>query len=214
MPLRSSTLGIYAEMSLEEKLIYFYLVERAAANPKIGLTQQELSRHSGLSFDRVRGILKQMEEKGYIKVTASGKRHNINLLEPFHEPVRIAFTYEDTDDRRLLSLEKEVMRLSQGAKEGTRLSTLLKGDRAEVVSEIERDTGGLTLIEAYLVGQVIALVGPERLKKAWRTKAHEMKNPVRGVCSMLLNKAYGNTFTPQEKPEVTYKMFVRREELD
>lgn len=213
MPLRSSTLGVYAEMGIEERLIYFYLVERAAANPKIGLTQQELSRHSGLSLDRVRGTLKQMEDKGYIKVTASGKRHNINLLEPFHEPVRIAFTYEDTDDRRLLALEKEVLRLSLASKENTRLSTLLKGERAEIVSEIERHTGGLTLVEAYMIGQVIATVGPERLKKAWRTKAHEVKNPVRGICSMLLNKAYGNTFKPEEKPEVTYRKF-KRGELD
>lgn len=212
MSLQCSTLGVYAEMGLEERLIYFYLVERAAANPKLGLTQQELSRHSGLSLDRVRGILKQMEGNGYLKVTPSGKRHNINLLEPYHEPVRIPFTYEDTDDRRIIALEKEVLRLSLGAKENTRLSTLLKGERAEIVSEIERYTGGLTLVEAYMIGQAIALVGPERLKKAWRTKAHEMKNPVRDICSMLLNKAYGASFTPKdEKQDIVYRKLTRED---
>lgn len=81
-----------------------------------------------------------------------------------------------------------------------------------MVGEIERYTGGLTLIEAYLIGQALALVGPERLKKAWRTKAHDMKNPVRGVTAMLLNKAYGSTFTgKEERASVVYRKFRRED---
>lgn len=210
--IQSSNSGDYSGMSIEERLIYYYLVERVSVNPKIGLTQQELSRHSGLSLDRVRGTLKLLQENGFISVRASGKRHNIFLLEPHHEEVKIAFTYEDTDDRRIHTLEKEVLRLSQGNKESRNLSTLLQGERAAVVGEIERYTGGLTLIEAYLIGQALALVGPERLKKAWRTKAHDMKNPVRGVTAMLLNKAYGGVFTGKEEREsVVYRKFRRED---
>lgn len=204
--------GTYSEMSIEERLIFYYLVERVGADVKVGLTQQELSRHSGLSLDRVRGTLKLLQENGFISVRASGKRHNIFLLEPHHEEAKIPFTYEDTDDRRIHTLEKEVLRLSQGNRESRNLSTLLQGERAAVVGEIERYTGGLTLIEAYLIGQALALVGPERLKKAWRTKAHDMKNPVRGVTAMLLNKAYGSTFTgKEERASVVYRKFRRED---
>lgn len=199
-------------MSIEERLIYYYLVERVSVSPKIGLTQQELSRHSGLSLDRVRGTLKVLQDNGYLSVRPSGKRHNIFLLEPYHEEVKIPFTYEDTDDKRILILEKEILRLTQGNKESKSLSSLLQGERAAVVSEIERYVGKLTLVEAYMIGQALALVGPERLKNAWRSKAHEMKDPVRGITAMLLNKAYGKTFTAKDdKPEVIYRKFRRED---
>lgn len=210
--IQTSNSADYSEMSVEERLIFYYLVERAGANPKVGLTQQELSRHSGLSLDRVRGTLKLLQENGFISVRASGKRHNIFLLEPHHEEVKIPFTYEDTDDRRIHALEKEVLRLSQGNKENRKLSSLLQGERAAVIGEIERYTGGLTLVEAYLLGQALSLVGPERLKKAWRTKAHDMKDPVRGVTAMLLRGAYGNTFKGKEETLNTVYRKFRRED--
>lgn len=209
--LLSSLSAEYSELSIEQKLVYYYLVERASADPKIGLTQQELSRHTGLSLAKIRQTLKELEELSFIAIKKSTKHSNIHLLEPYHAPVKIPFTYEDTDDKRILVLEKEVLRLSRGNKENTRLSTLLKGERAEIVAEIERYTGGLTLVEAYMIGQVISLYGPERLKTAWRTKAHAVKNPVRDVCAMLLNKAYGSGFKPDDTPEVTYRKFKRED---
>lgn len=208
----SSLAGAYSDMTIEERLIYTYLVERVAASPKIGCTQQEISRHSGLSLDRVRGTLTALKDKEFLDVRPSGKRYNIFLLEPYHEKSKIPFTYDDTDDKRIKVLEQEVLRLSMGNKESRKLSSLLQGERAAVVGEIERHVGGLTPVECYLVGQAMALVGPERLKNAWRQKAHEMKDPVRGVTAMLLNRAYGKTFTAREdKPEVTYRKFRRED---
>lgn len=212
-PLHSNIVGVFADMTIEERLVYLYLVGRHEADPKVGLTQQELSRQTGLSLHKVRETLKILEEKLFISVRpTSKKRHNIFLLEPHHSEVKIPFTYEDTDDRRIHILEQEVLRLSQGNKEQRRLSTLLQGERAAVVGEIEAYTGGLTLVEAYMLGQVISLLGPERLKAAWRKNAHAMKDPVRGVSSMLLNKAYGSGFKPKEdKTEVTYRKFRRED---
>jgi len=208
---RSDLTAVIGDMLLEPRVVYYYLVERAEADPKVGLTQQELSRQTGLSLDRVRSSLKWLTENDLIKITKGKNHYLIRLLEPYHEEVKIPFTYDDTDDMRLATLEREVLRQAGALKQSKSLSSVLNGERAQIIGEIERASGGLSLVEAYMLGQAVALVGPERLKIAWRTKAHEMKNPIRGVCSMLLNKAYGKHIQREETPEVVYRKFKRED---
>jgi len=221
-------LEVYDHIPHEYRSVYLYLVQRAQADARLGMTQQEVSRFTRLSVLAVREALgwlespvtydatrpKQVPEIApFIKITASGKRHKITLLSPYvDDDLSIAFTFEDKDQQRIATLEKEVLRLSSVTKQPKKLSSFLKGERAAVISEIERDIGrNVTLDEAFMLGGVVLSFGPERLKGAWRTKAHQMNKPIRDICAMFFNQAFGKPVAKQEYKEVTYRKLSKED---
>lgn len=227
--MNSHLLQAFSHMNPEARSVYSYLSERAEIDAKLGMTQQEISRHTRLSVDAVREVLGWLESPLYreggkksigelspfIKITASGKIHKVHLLEPYSDvKTSISFTFEDKDDQRIKTLEKEVLRLASSTRDNKRLSTFLKGERAAVISEIESDLGrNLSSVEAFMLGGVIWQFGPERLKGAWRTKAFRMKNPVQGIAAMFANKAFGKPIERDFVPDVHYpKLTVPKEE--
>lgn len=222
-------LEVYDHIPNEYRSVYLYLVQRAQTDAKLGMTQQEISRFTRLSVLAVREALgwlespvtfdatrpKQVPEiAGFIKTAPSGKRHKITLLTPYvDDSTDIPFTFEDKDQQRIATLEKEVMRLSSIKKQPKKLSSFLKGDRAQIISEIERDLGrNLSLDEAFMLGAVVMGFGPERLKGAWRTKAHQMKKPVRDIYSMFMNQAFGKPVAKEEHKDISYRKLGKGDE--
>jgi hypothetical protein len=139
-------------------------------------------------------------------------RHKIKLLVPYvPEEHVIQFTFEDTDSRRIAVLEKEVTRLASRKGQTSKLSLYIKGERQQVVAEVEQDLGrALTVEESFLLGGILHLFGIERVKKAWRTKAHDMTRPVVGIYAMLINGTSGKAYKPSDKvPETKYAPIIR-----
>lgn len=206
--------------------VYLYLAKRAELDAKIGVTQQEISRATRISVGAVREALGWLEQPTYkdatlkradvispfISITASGKHHNIKLLPPYAVETRIRFTFEDTDDRRIAVLEKELRRLA-GKTNRTRFSVYFRGERHAMMQEIESDIGrAVTVEEAFLLGAMTHAAGPERVRAAWRTKAAHMERPIVGLYAMFMRSAFGKIRQEtEERDDVEYQPIVRDE---
>jgi hypothetical protein len=192
------------------------------------MTQQEISRATGRSVGSVRQILGWLTEPTYkdanlkepealapfIRIAPKGKTHIVTLLPPYNDSREIRFSFEDTDSRRIKVLEDEVRRLATKDVQSSKLSLYLKGDKQALVAEIEGDLGrALSKQECFLMGGMIEMVGPDRVKTAWRTKAAYLDKPVVALYAMFLNKALGQ-FVPKEEKvkEVHYPRITRDEE--
>ena len=215
-------------MPSEALRVYLYLQHRARLDTKIGVTQQEISRATRLSVGAVReslgwlveptykdALLKAEPILPYIKITKTEKAHAITLLEPYEDTLRLHFTFEDTDSRRVAVLEKEIRRLAKTRGEKSDLSLYIKGDRASLLSEIESDLGRpLTQSEAFLMGGVLHHFGVDRVRSVWRRQASNMEKPIVGIYALFMNNAKGASVVEKEpRKEVSYRPFERTEEL-
>lgn len=216
--------------------VYLFMEHRSTLETKVGMTQQEISRATRLSVGAVRDALGWLEQPYYkdagyamdvdhkqvdsiaplIRIRpAQGKPyHNVTLLPPYvGKEQRIRFTFEDTDSRRLGNLEKEVRRLAT-KKNRSQFSIYFRGEKHAMMREIESDIGrAVSIEEAFLLGSMTALVGPERVKIAWRTKAADMDKPILALYAMFNRQAFGKVRKDvQERDAVEYKPIVRDEE--
>lgn len=188
--------------------VLLVLMDRHRMKTKVGLTLTELGRATDLGTQAVgRSLLwlaeptykahptKDVETMPFISI-AQKSRYFTLTVDPhwLGETVpAIPFTYDNTDETKLLTLEKELRRLSTQRATTSGLTSILKGEELQVVSEIERDLGrGLTVDEAFLAGKLIQGYNPDRLKKLWREKAAIIpKNQLRAIYGMLMNGKLG-----------------------
>ena len=189
----------------DEFKVHLYLVNRAQMQSglKIGLTITELARQTNLSTNVAVSALTSLEVMEYIRLEKT-KRKNVFSLRSLkgleeHEVVTpIPFTFDDTDETKLKTLEAELLRLKvqyeqAGVGVQSTLRNVIKGDKRELIIEIEGDLGrGLTTNEAFLLGEILRGFGTERAKKAWRGKAHAAKNPIPALYAILNNGALGS----------------------
>lgn len=206
----------------EPKTVLFYLLQRSQSGTRVGLTQQEISRATRLSVGAVRESLGWLESPQYhdaaltkaepispfIEVKKKGNHHKIVLLLPYVPEAReVAFTFEDTDDRRIATLEKEIFRLTTTRVQTTNLSMYLRGEKAQLIAEVEADLGRqITIQDAYLLGGMVEKFGPERVRAQWRRRAHTMPRPIVGLWSMFMNDAFGKSAKVESKePDVQYR---------
>jgi hypothetical protein len=210
--------------------VFLFLQHRSELDTKIGLTQQEISRATGYSVGKVREslgwleypdisdslLVKQPQLSPFVKVAKYSNAYKVTLLEPYTSPERwVRFTFEDTDDRRIATLEKELRRLSTKTKQTSRLSLALQGAPQQLIAEIEGDLGRpLSIEEAFLLGRMVEGFGPERIRQAWRRHAADLDNPIRGLYAMFMNKRFGAKNPREEKEvEVAYQKVTRDVEL-
>lgn len=216
--------------------VYLYLKERASKDIRIGLTQQEVSRATRLSVGAVRESLGWLEKPyyrdaglkepaedelvGYIVLRKISNYYEIVLLTPWADGEKIKFTFDDTDSRRIEVLEKEIRRLSSRSVTQNKLSMYLKGERQHLIAEIEGDLGrSMTQQEVWLLSGMVHQFGPERVKKQWRQKAHQLDKPFVALYAMFMNKALGKSGqtlgekTPEGEGEVRYRKVNRTEEF-
>lgn len=206
----------------EPKTVLFYLLQRSQSGTRVGLTQQEISRATRLSVGAVRESLGWLESPLYhdaalttaepiapfISVKKKGKHHKIVLLPPYvSEEREVAFTFEDTDSRRIATLEQEILRLTTTRSQTSKLSMYLKGEKQQLIAEIESDLGrSITIQDAYLLGGMIEKFGPARVRTQWRRRAHTMDRPVIGLWAMFMNEAFGKPVKMEDKESnVTYR---------
>lgn len=208
--------------------VFLFLQERAAMDTRIGLTQQEIGRGTRLSVEAVReslgwlsdpscadALLQTPEIAPFITISKFSNAHKITLLPPYViEKVDIRFTFDDTDQRRIKVLEEELRRIAK-TKGTDRLSIYLRGDRANIVGEIESDIGRtITKEEAFLLGAICEAYGTERLKTAWRRHAPNNDRPIHAIYAMFLNKRFGQSVDySEEMEEITYAPIVRDEHV-
>lgn len=206
--------------------VYLYLAKHAELDTRVGVTQQEISRATRLSVGAVREALGWLEEPTYkdatlktadvispfIKITPAKGYHNITLLPPYAIESRVRFTFEDTDDRRIAVLEKELRRLA-GKTNRTRFSVYFRGEKHALLREIEGDLGrAVTVEEAFLLGGMTHVASVERVRVAWRTKAAQMDRPIVGLYAMFMRAAFGNVRKEtKEIDDVEYQPIVRDE---
>lgn len=209
--------------------VYLYIDHRSRLDIRVGLTQQEISRTTRLSVGAVREALGWLEQPSYrdagltkndeiaplIRIEKFKSAHKITMLPPYSDNQEIRFTFEDTDQRRIKTLEDEIRRLAVPQRQTSRLSLYIKGERQQLISEIEGDLGRpLTVEEAYLLGGVTHQFGVERIKSAWRQKASRLDKPVVGIYAMFMNQAFGKSVVSAEEPqEIEYQTYVRDEEI-
>lgn len=226
--MRDELMQIIHRIPHEPLRVYLFLEQRANLETRIGVTQQEISRATRLSVEAVRESLGWLAEPSYkdaqltpepilpfIKITKTEKAHAIKLLEPYHREVRLNFTFEDTDSRRISTLEKELRRIAANRADRSDLSLYIKGDRGELLSEMETDLGRrLTQSEAFLIGGVLHHFGVDRVRSVWRRQAHRMEKPIVTIYAMFMNNAKGQSVVAVEpRKEVSYRRFKRVEEL-
>lgn len=227
--MRDEFLQVMDRVPNEALKVFLYLQGRASLDTRVGMTQQEISRATRLSVGAVRdslgwlsspsyidaGLKTQEEIAPFISLRKVSNYFEVILLEPYAQGEKIKFTFEDTDSRRIATLEQEVRRLATSRKQNSRLSLYIRGERGALLKEMENDLGrGLSQEEAFLMGGVMHMYGVERIRTAWRTKAAEMDKPIVGIYATFMGRAHGASVVKQEqKKEVSYPRFTRTEEL-
>ena len=184
------------------------LMDRHRMKTKVGMSITELARITDLGTVAVgRSLLwladpvyqhhptKEQETTPFIKIVPRSKYFSINV-EPYwlgETAPAFPFTYDNTDETKILTLEKELRRLSTQKPTTSGLTGVLRGEELLLVSEVERDLGrALSVDEAFLMGKLVSGYNPERVKKLWREKfALIPKNQIRAIYGMLWNGKSG-----------------------
>ena len=210
--------------------VFLFLEHRSLLDTKIGLSQQELSRATGYSVGRVREALGWLENPvtsdamlvevptlaPFVSVVKYSSAHKIIVREPYLSPERwVRFTFEDTDDRRIANLEKELRRLAGKTRQTSRLALALQGKPQQLIAQMESDLGrALTNEESYLLGSIVFAYGADRVKMAWNKYAADLNNPIRDIYAMFMKKRFGNQPEHKDKEvEVEYQKVTRDDQL-
>ena len=225
--MRDELIQVLNRIPTDALSVFLYLESRASLDTKVGLTQQEVSRATRCAVGAVRDSLGWLEQPSYrdaglktiepiapfISITPKSNAHVITCLEPYSDTRKLRFTFEDTDSRRIATLEQEIRRLSKVDPSTARLSMYLRGERQALIREIEGDLGRpVHVAEAFLLGELVSMVSVERVRTQWRTKAPHMDKPIIGLYAMFKNKAFGNKAQhdiPEDEGEASHKPFVR-----
>lgn len=186
------------------------LIHRAQVGSSVGLTMQELSRMSGMSTLVIGEALEWFKKNPKTPLLAIRKHkgvYKINLHEYYvglTEPV--LFTYEDTDQKRIATLEQALRRadIGKSAVDRSELSKAVSPDESVFVIEIEQQLGrALTLTDAYYLGKLIKGYGLERVRTLFRQK-RTANDPLRAVYAILDRGGRGKSWTSDTPKPVTY----------
>lgn len=234
--MKDTLLQVLPRIPPEPLRVYLYLLERSSKDIRVGLSQQEVSRATRLSVGAVREALgwlatphfvdaglvsgTEPEMNPYITLRKISNYYEIILTTPYGDGEKIKFTFEDTDSRRIETLEKEVRRIASKSVQQNRLSMYLKGERQQLIAEVEGDLGrSMTQQEVWLLSGIVHQFGPERVKKQWRQKAHQLDKPIIALYGMFMNKALGKSGdqlgdkVKEHEGEVQYRKVIRTDEL-
>lgn len=180
--------------------VYLFLVNRQLTQKGIkpGLTLPELARACDVGTQTTQRALEQLTEKKLIEIEKKSSHHIIKVNEYYtDEQMPIPFTYKNTDENKLKTLETEVQRLQLQQvreKHGTQsgIAAKLTDDKRMVVTTIERDLGrAVTTEEAFFLGQLLGAFDPARVKLIWQRNAATAKNPLLALHAILWNNAAG-----------------------
>jgi hypothetical protein len=184
-------------LAAETLKVLLVLVDRQNQATKVGLSLNELARTADVGRIAARAALSFLAQEGYLTITPKGKRHVIVLASAWTaDSVSIPFTYDDTDDSKISTLEGEVRRLAaqyqrERLGESSGLVEILRGEERDLVQEIENRRGyGISTRESFLLGKAIARYGPARVKSTWR-QLQSSTDPIRAAYAMLVKGAKG-----------------------
>lgn len=199
-------------LTSEELKVHLYLTHRAEAQKdlKVGLTLTELARQTDLGVEATRFAIHGLTEKQFLGNEETKKKNVVvlKLLKVEQDKTTVPFTFDNTDETKLATLETELLRLRERyvndlVGEKSTLREFTRGDERELVIEIETDLGrGLTTNEAMLFGKIVQGFGPERAKDTWRKQAHMAKNPLPALYAMLANGIRGKAAARKEPTKV------------
>lgn len=191
--------------------VWLVLLERQTAQKrlKVGLSIAELARRSDLGTESTLRALQWLETNDYLTVAPKGRAHIIELSQTFtnDECTPLPFTYTNTDEKKITTIEKELSRLEH---EYTRylkgrepdLATFYTGDKAAMLREIQGDIRRpLTANEAMLLGEIVGSFNHERIMQTWRKKAATAKHPIKALVALMWNQAAGKPAEPRELKE-------------
>lgn len=187
-------------LNAETFKVFMFLAARQQMQKgvKLGLSVSELARLCDLGTTTVKQALKTLVTDGLIVMQEKGKNFIITLNSYYtDESIPIPFTYQNTDENKLQTVETELRRLQLqqthdklGRESG--IAAKLSDDKRDVVTTIERDLGrALTTEEAFIIGQLLGGFDPTRVKVTWQRKAATAKNPIRALHAMMWNGVAG-----------------------
>lgn len=191
-------------LAAETLKVLLVLADRQNQPTKVGLSLNELARTADVGRIAARTALSFLAQEGYLTITPKGKHHVIILAAAWvGGSIPIPFTYDDTDDTKISTLETEVRRLSRQYQrerlgESSGLSEILQGEERDLIQEIEGRRGyGISTRESWLLGKAVARYGPARVKSTWR-QLQSSKDPIRAAYAMLVKGAKGKPAQQQE----------------
>lgn len=188
--------------------VFLVLVARNEAQKtlKVGLTLQELvrtadvGRHEAQRALDVLSMAMNLSDKvpttamPFIQILPKGKAHILAINEYWigEKPTIIPFSFKDTDQTRIETIEREMRRLELGKVRHTEsgLVEVTRGEEQMLLREIEQRGSAIDVNEAYLLGKAISRFGPDRVKSTWRKMQHN-KNAIRGVYAALMKGVQG-----------------------
>ena len=159
--------------------------------------------------DAIKWLRKYPEDKPFLTLTKKETYYTLKLGSLYvDEAMSIPFTFDNTDQKRIAMLEKELLTQRLGTKY-TDTSGLAEGIsevEAAIVQEIERTLArGLTITEAYYLSRIISSYGTQRVINTFRGQ-RRAKEPLRAAYAILTKGGKGKAFG---KPE--YKPLIVRE---
>jgi hypothetical protein len=185
--------------------VFMVLVARNEAQKtlKAGLTFQELVRTADVgrheaqrALDYLSMAVGNSDLGPFIQIVPKGKNHVIAVNEYWigEEPTLIPFSFKDTDQTRIETIEKEMrrMELRLNRKTESGIVEVMKGETRDLLREVEKDKGiALDAIDGYLLGSAVRGYGTERVKHTYR-RLRTNKNPIRAVYAALNRGAQGH----------------------
>lgn len=201
------------EISGDDVKVAVALAYRASLNPPQRLTLPELARLSGLGTKTTQSSLFNLKEIGFIAFVGDvGPKEDITIHDRLSNQLdtkTIAFSWKNTDDKRLTDMEQWLRSLAKSkylSGEHSNLFAQLQGDAKALVGEIEQDYGRpLNTMEAYTLGRLTREFDCGRIKTAWRKAGG--RNRILSVAGMMKRRAVGSGAKIEEsKPnEIKYR---------
>jgi hypothetical protein len=232
MSLRPELIDALPYMPSDALRVLLVLMDRhrLQLTTKVGLSITELARTADLGVESTARALLWLSDPNannhpdrktqptiehFIVLTKRSNRYDIQV-SPFwlgRDAKPIPFTYDNTDQTKIATIEKELRRIATDTQRGqvkssSGLTSILKGEERLIVDEIERDLGrGLSPFEIWAVSEIVEGYGPERTKMLWRGKAHLSENPIRTIYALYQNAKFGKSNKKVERglDEVVYR---------
>ena len=191
LTIRRSLIPLLSSLTAEAVVVLVYLADRTYVQQGlgVGLSVAELARACGISTAKVPRIIAELEDHKLLIKTDRGNHVGLTLTNLVCDGVEIPFTFKNTDDTKLATLEKEIRRLRlqserDRAKQSSGLAEVTDGDERDLYLEIERRGFGITASEANLLGKSIASFGVDRTRDTYRQMKRQ-KNPILATYAAL-----------------------------
>lgn len=199
-------LNILGRVSNESALVLHVLESRTKDQTKVKLDHDYIATSANVGILSIQRCLDELVDRELLQ--KHGDKYHLNDCVLTILPLK-------RSDKTVLGLEQEVASLQAqlAAKQGLDLATVLHGEDATLVREIEETSGrGLVAGEIYYIGYLIGQYGVGRTRLAYRQMKHQ-RYPIRAMYAMLRNGGMGKKFTKEEQPVVNYGTVVNTNDL-